>query len=437
MSEERVKTKSSLFSERGTGPIQETTFRRVLQVESDPTSTQSWELTDSSSHDPRVYHGLIATKRNRGVVLHPCLHNEEFIEEAGIVASGVTIRDNPILVGNYMYATSSVQVADWFRQRGDIPYLRTSFPGLEVAQLESWLHNQGEHYADKNFRYLKNPLDSGFSLPTFVRESRELVGLLHHILAYRKSLKGIAKAFRKKSMKEIVRIISDEHLTWAFGILPLISDIQSIIKLCSTYKEILDKLYRGHQRTHVYTRVTLSPETYPLGGSLNEQVLGRYKTVGGNWSVRYGVDLSYSAYLRYYLRAGDILRTPFGSFLGLLDLFGVQLDPGIIYDAIPFSFVVDWFTDLGDNIHALELPLIPVTMTVVGAAHHVRLRISRSWYYDDPVEGRELLYHTDSTKAFLRRDYIPAQLPDKSHLKSLGIDKLLLAYSLIGSRRRR
>jgi hypothetical protein len=46
---------------------------------------------------------------------------------------------------------------------------------------------------------------------------------------------------------------------------------------------------------------------------------------------------------------------------GALDSLGFELNPGIIWDAIPFSFVVDWFVNVGKvansfKIDTLELP---------------------------------------------------------------------------------
>jgi hypothetical protein len=48
---------------------------------------------------------------------------------------------------------------------------------------------------------------------------------------------------------------------------------------------------------------------------------------------------------------------------GLLTVAGVELNPGIVWDAIPFSFVVDWFSNVGDFLEqyrhkALELPIM-------------------------------------------------------------------------------
>jgi hypothetical protein len=47
---------------------------------------------------------------------------------------------------------------------------------------------------------------------------------------------------------------------------------------------------------------------------------------------------------------------------GALDALGFELNPQIIWNAIPFSFVVDWFTGIGDvlgslKIDSLELPV--------------------------------------------------------------------------------
>jgi hypothetical protein len=47
---------------------------------------------------------------------------------------------------------------------------------------------------------------------------------------------------------------------------------------------------------------------------------------------------------------------------GALDSLGFELNPNIIWDAIPFSFVVDWFFDVGSicerfKFDTLELPI--------------------------------------------------------------------------------
>jgi hypothetical protein len=47
---------------------------------------------------------------------------------------------------------------------------------------------------------------------------------------------------------------------------------------------------------------------------------------------------------------------------GTLDSLGFELNPGILWDAIPFSFIVDWFFDVGAILNkfrfdTLELPI--------------------------------------------------------------------------------
>jgi hypothetical protein len=261
--------------------------------------------------------------------------------------------------------------------------------------------------------------------------------LLHHILSYKKTFVGLAKQFgRKDSLNVIVKKISDEHLHWAFGVLPLISDIQKLTELLATWRKVIDELYRGHSRTFKYQSLDITPEWSSKADlRIGDQWIGDYKGVGGSWLLTCRVSAEWKGYLRYFLRAGDEIRRPFGSFLGLLDLLGVQADPGIIYDAIPFSFVLDWFSDLGDNIHALEKPLISVSMTVTDAMHHVKVGYSRDFYYlPEGSTGSPVYMFSSVVDSFVRRRYLPAQIKRPSTLKRLGVDKLLLGLALIGSR---
>jgi hypothetical protein len=55
-----------------------------------------------------------------------------------------------------------------------------------------------------------------------------------------------------------------------------------------------------------------------------------------------------------------------------LDLLGLNLDPAIIWNAIPYSFVVDWFVNVGDYLHSLRIDAYKVELLMSDYCHSVR-----------------------------------------------------------------
>jgi hypothetical protein len=77
------------------------------------------------------------------------------------------------------------------------------------------------------------------------------------------------------------------------------------------------------------------------------------------WSV--SQSSSIGATVIYTPRPIEQLQPLLDMFRGGLASLGLELNPRIIWDLIPFSFVIDWFTNVGDvldsmRIDALELP---------------------------------------------------------------------------------
>jgi len=349
---------------------------------------------------------------------------------------GINIVDDPPIIGHYWYLTTPYIIWNWFCNQGAVASLPETVYPLLSSRTSSWLRTKGREAANAHLKQFKDPLDSGFSLPTFVRESRELVQMLRHFLSFGKILKKLAAAFGNRSCKEIARIIGEEHLHWAFGVLPVLNDINSMAHLLANHKRIIEQLYRGHQRTFKYHYSDVVDSSMDWSGiDLGIINAGQYKGVGLPWTVHHVITMEHRCYIRYYLRAGDIIRKPHGSFLALLDLLGVNPDPQIVWDAIPFSFVVDWFTDIGENLHAMRKQWVDVDMTVVDAAHHVKVVVLRKWFGGNQSAGTAP-HFTDLLTYFERERFIPTPLDSTSLPKQLGVHKILLAASLAATRGR-
>jgi hypothetical protein len=171
------------------------------------------------------------------------------------------------------------------------------------------------------------------SLPQLIRE----LGRYSFLLTY-------------QSIREAVRLGAGATLQWKFNIRPLISDIAGIFRaLSSLERRINDLLTRAGtpQRKHFAYEWQEFPPT------VTETSQGYYVF------AQYQLPTSY--YLNTF-RTRRVANTPKSQFhaeieynfnftqyqiehariLGLLDAFGVNLNPAIIWNAIPWSFVVDW-----------------------------------------------------------------------------------------------
>jgi len=141
------------------------------------------------------------------------------------------------------------------------------------------------------------------------------------------------------------------HLQLQFNILPLISDVIAIRNAIARTEEQVRKLVNraGIPQTTHYTR-RLSAEA-TIEDSSGEYVLVRQPE---------DLNLNFLQYQRVYLSRKSVpdesvfhaemdysfefskWQVEHAQLLGLLDGLGVNLNPAIIWNAIPWSFVVDW-----------------------------------------------------------------------------------------------
>lgn len=118
-------------------------------------------------------------------------------------------------------------------------------------------------------------------------------------------------------------------LQWRYGVLPLIMDMQGTLKALSRLHTSVRQTYRGKERSSDRSVVTSSQ--------------------GYNSWWLYTITKVHEEELN--TRAGVLLQLD----ADLMDRFGMKLYdvPSSVYELIPYSFVVDWFLNLGDVIAAL------------------------------------------------------------------------------------
>lgn len=69
-----------------------------------------------------------------------------------------------------------------------------------------------------------------------------------------------------------------------------------------------------------------------------------------------------TAVMRYHYRLPPEVHRAAGQMAGFLDILGINANPAIIWNAIPFSFIVDWFYDVGDFLERFTVKNVrPIT----------------------------------------------------------------------------
>jgi len=57
---------------------------------------------------------------------------------------------------------------------------------------------------------------------------------------------------------------------------------------------------------------------------------------------------------------------------GWLDSFGVRFDPAVVWNATPFSFVVDWLVDIGGFLRSFSPTDLGMNIVILDASHSVK-----------------------------------------------------------------
>jgi hypothetical protein len=206
---------------------------------------------------------------------------------------------------------------------------------------------------------------------------------------------------RIKMLKDIVRRLAGAHLQASFGVVPFISDlVETFVGLSEMqYKLQALKRYAGRRQARHYKYV-LPPADDPTG-SLGNQWHHRDAQVF-SWVPPFDSDFRPSP---VYYRKWRWVKVPVyhakmvykytlprvseaeADVAVFFDTLGLKLDPSIIWNAIPFSFVVDWVVDVSSFLKSFSRDNFPITTTVEdfseSVSYHYETEISIQGVYKD------------------------------------------------------
>lgn len=166
----------------------------------------------------------------------------------------------------------------------------------------------------------------------FLKEIQQTLGTLRDPFKALSTMlaEGARKGF---TLKGIARGASGQYLTWFYGIRSLMFDIEGILKALEV---------------KTYDRVTFRKRDSLTADSTKSNILLHAGSAL--------VDSRYSIYQK------DTLEMSIGCLTGFDGVsyskglgFRLQDIPSAVWEVIPYSFVVDWFVNVGDYIQALTV----------------------------------------------------------------------------------
>lgn len=216
------------------------------------------------------------------------------------------------------------------------------------------------------------------------------------------SRQAVAKRFAG-TLRGLLHSTSDGYLQAQFNILPLLSDIVGIhAALFRTQARINDLVTRAGrvQNKHFAYKYEEAPDSYHpngIGYFIMPGIVPGLHDIASTIARRIVVSepTVFHAQIRYNYNYNGY-QVAHAQLLGLLDAMGVNLNPQIIWNAIPWTFVVDWVIGVSrwlDQFKHLSLePTINILSYLWSVRRERRVFITTENSPIDSVQFGEFVY---------------------------------------------
>lgn len=282
----------------------------------------------------------------------------------------------------------------------------SSFPPEPTSEDISSLNSEA-------FEKMRPSLETGVSLTNFLWEISDVKRLIPLFTRW----SGLTKK------------VAEGHLSYNFGIKPFIKDVKTLYRALTEFRQRLadfrdrqGKVQRHHFRKE-YRR-----ETFTQGESDS--------FVYGNRLVTYVERIGVFHATMVYTYTCPELDQEYGELKALCDMVGLRLGPSQIWEAIPFSFVVDWFFRVQDMLKRNEQPLLGVDLDVIdyGYSYKEVEKVTKVFEFMPVCGSSTVLKHVASvgeSKTYVRRRSLPESGGFFINRGNYGPHQLALSASLL------
>jgi hypothetical protein len=213
-------------------------------------------------------------------------------------------------------------------------------------------------------------LADDFSLINFIIELAELKvlfkALRRPLINLRKKIKKLAKQGKKVPLRTLADLLASGILEYAFGIGAFVRDVVTAWKLCLRIGKDLEA-YVAHQGKLLSSKHKKAWKDLEVLLPQNSLTQVTVRGIPCEVKCEYYWDLQpYTCLTVRYRYWSAEISSFWGKGKAVLAKLGVAWDAQIAWNAIPFSFVIDWFYPVGAWLHQFAEPIVDVNVSIDG-----------------------------------------------------------------------
>lgn len=292
-------------------------------------------------------------------------------------------------------------------------------------------------YSGQALRSMWPYVEQDVSLINFVLELKDLKSIPGTV----KSAKNLFKLLSGRGdINKSVSDVSNVYLQNEFGIQPFVRDVQSISTAVRSFEAKFRKYFAEQDtvlRRHYTTWYKPTSTPWPFYND--------FTTLWGSPLTHYGrhtcgvPDVKYTATLVYsYSLPGLGPDSEHARELFLRDLLGINLNPKIVWDAIPFSFLIDYVFKVGTWLDQFATRNIEPQVVIWDYIESIRYSKSRDhWCYPWRQAKNGWCWCGNMTEEVYHRRTIVPDTYSAIQLSGLSSREILNMAALGGSRTRR
>lgn len=204
--------------------------------------------------------------------------------------------------------------------------------------------NEAGVYCKRAFEKMQPSLSSGFSLTNFIFELRDI--------------KTLFKLW--KVHEGLTKNLAGGYLNYQFGWKLFLQDCHEMYTRLSQWEKTLEdylskqgKPLIRHYRENVFEDVT---------SESSEDYTTKYE--GATYARATNTSCVFHATMRYTYTV-PTLDAEYSKLRAFREIWGIKLNASVLWEALPFSFVVDWFLNVGKYLNSIGPEYLESKVTVL------------------------------------------------------------------------
>jgi hypothetical protein len=210
----------------------------------------------------------------------------------------------------------------------------------------------------------------------YIQRKISILNFIHELKEFKKMFEYWDK------QRKLLYNIANGKLNVKYGWLPFLSDCVSILKGLANFREKLKFLlenqgtirrFRGSVDFFGLPTIARGASENGGEGTICDSILfdpRRPIPISTRSEFSKGLRCNYTVKYSYVVKPLSPLQAQVRTFC---DSFGIVWDPQILWDALPFTFIVDWFWRVGDFLHDLEgRQAMPIHLRIHDACFSVK-----------------------------------------------------------------